>query len=199
MNADGILQRIEQDAREAAAAMLREAQLKAEEIRAASDARIERGREAAMEQARGDALALDDRMGRMAKLDARKDLLAAKRGVLDDAFSMALDKMAAMPEDKARAFGLSMLLSSAAGEEVVIPDAASSWCDAAFVASANAALVKAGKPGKLTLSPLKRNLGGGFVLERGGMEVNCSFAAALDARRMDIESEVAAKLFGEES
>ena len=195
MNAQGILTRIEQDAREAAATILRDAQAKAEDMRAASDKKIETERAAAMEQARQDALALDDRMQRMAKLDARKELLAAKRDVLDEAFARALDKMAAMPEDKARAFGLAMLIDSAAGDETLVPDAASAWCDQSFVDAANAALKQAGKPGDIKLSGEKRNLGGGFILQRGGMEVNCSFGAALEARRMDVEAEVASLLF----
>lgn len=195
MNADGILKRIEQDAREGAATMLREAQLKAEELRAVSDKKIEDAKTAALETARRDAISLDDRMQRMAQLDARKDLLGAKREVLDEAFARALDKMAAMPDDKARAFGLDMLLSSASGSEVLVPDAASAWCDQAFVDAANAALKQSGRPGAIKLSSQKRNLGGGFVLEQGGMEINCSYKAALDARRMDIEAEIATVLF----
>lgn len=195
MNAESILSRIDQDAREAAARILRDAQAKAEESRKASEAHIEQAREAAMEQARKDAIALDDRMQRMAKLDARKALLAAKREVLDEAFSQALDTMAAMPDDQARAFGLSMLLSSAVGDETVYADAASAWCDQGFVTAANAALVQSGRQGALRLSGEKRNLGGGFVLARGGLEVNCSYKAALDAGRMDLEAEVAALLF----
>lgn len=195
MNAQGILDRIEQDAREAAAALIKEAQDKAKELMNVSEGRVERSQREALDQARRDAVALDDRMQRMAKLDARKALLADKRGVLDEAFARAQDLMAAMPEDQARAFGLSMLLDSAAGDETLVPDAASAWCDQAFVDAANAALKSAGKPGTVKLSAERRNLGGGFVLTRGGMEINCSFPAALEARRTDIEAEVAAALF----
>lgn len=195
MNAQGILDRIEKDARRAASQTLEDAQRRADTLRKESDARIEQSQQAALDQARRDAAAMDDRTQRMAKLDARKALLAAKRGVLDEAFTKALDRMAAMPDDQARAFGLSMLLDSAAGDEQLVPDGASGWCDQAFVDAANAALVKAGKPGKITLSAERRALGGGFVLTRGGMEINCSYPAALDARRGDIEGEVAGLLF----
>lgn len=195
MNAQGILNKIQQDARDGAAEILREARRKAEETRSVSDERIAAAREAAMERARQEALALDDRMQRMAKLDARKDLLAAKREVLDEAFARALDKLAAMPAAQAQAFGLSMLLDSAAGDEVLVRDAGSAWCDDAFVKRANEALVAAGKQGGITLSADTCNLGGGFLLRRGGMEINCSYQAALEARRMDIEAEVAACLF----
>ncbi len=195
MNAQPILARIEQDARDAAAGLLRDAQSRAEALRNASEQRIETGREAAMEQARKDALALDDRMQRMAKLDARKALLAAKRTVLDEAFARALAKMRAMPDKDARAFGLAQVLEAAQGDETLVPDTGAKWCDQAFVDEANAALKNAGKNGQIALSKETRALGGGFLLLRGGMEINCSYQAALDAQRLNMEAEIAALLF----
>ena len=195
MNGQSILIRIEQDAQVAAAALLKEAQEKAEAIRKASELRIEQERSAVMERARRDAMELDDRMQRMARLDARKKQLKAKREVLDEAFAKALAKLRAMPEAEARAFGLALLLRAAKGDETIVADGASAWCDQAFVGTANAALVKAGRPGNLALSPEKRPLGGGFVLLSGGMEVQCTFEAALEAKRMELEAEIASLLF----
>lgn len=199
MNAQGILTRIEKDAREAAASTLRDAQRRAQELRAQSDEKIARARAEAQDMAQREAVALDDRMQRMAKLDARKELLAAKRTVLDEAFAKALKKMAAMPDQDARAFGMQMMISSASGNETVVADSESAWCDARFLEAANARLKELGKQGALVLSVETRNLGGGFVLERGGMEINCSYQAALEGRRMDIEAEIAATLFADEA
>ena len=42
---------------------------------------------------------------------------------------------------------------------------------------------------------LAPGLGGGFLLARDGMEVNCSFPAALEAQRPELEAEVASMLF----
>ena len=124
-----------------------------------------------MERARKDALALDDRMQRMAELDARKALLREKRIVLDEAFALALKKMQAMPAAQAKRYAMAVLLDAARGDETLIADADSAWCDAAFVREANVALAAAGREGKLRLSGEKRALGGGFLLVRGGMEV----------------------------
>lgn len=195
MNAQSILTRIEQDAREAAAQILRDARAKADAMQKASEAKIERERSEALEQARREALELDDRMQRMAKLDVRKALLAAKRQVLDEAFAKALSKLQAMPDGDAKAFGMRLLLGAAQGDERVVPDEASAWCDAAFIKEANAKLTEAGRPGGLTLAPETRKLGGGFVLLRGGMEVQCTYVAALEAGRMDMEADIAALLF----
>lgn len=191
MNAQTILTRIERDAREAGAATLREARARAEALEQVSEARVEAARSAAIEQARRDAIELDDRMLRMAKLDSRKALLAAKREVLDQAFAEALARMQAMPADAARAFGMRLLLDAAKGGETLIADENSAWCDAAFVAEANTKLPGGG----VTLSKETRALGGGFLLLRGGMEINCSFPAALDVERMRLEAEVAELLF----
>ncbi len=195
MNAQPILARIEKDARDAAAELLREAQNRAEALRKASESKIEAGRAAAMEQARKDAVALDDRMDRMAKLDARKALLASKRTVLDEAFAKALEKMRAMPESQAKDFGLTQILEVAQGDETLVPDASAKWCNQQFVDEANEALKKVSKQAKLTLSKEPRALGDGFLLLRHGMEINCSYQAALETRRLDMEAEIAALLF----
>ena len=74
MNAQPILNRIEQDARQTAAAMLRDAQARADAVHRAAEEKIEAERERTLEQARRDALDMDDRMQRMARLDGRKAL-----------------------------------------------------------------------------------------------------------------------------
>lgn len=195
MNADAILKRIEQEARQAADAALSEARARADALQASCQTKLAQEDEAAMERARKDALALDDRMQRMAELDARKALLREKRVVLDEAFALALKKMQAMPAAQAKRYAMAVLLDVARGDETLIADADSTWCDAAFVREANAALAAAGREGKLRLSGEKRALGGGFLLVRGGMEVNCSFEAAISARRLELEAEVASLLF----
>ncbi len=195
MNADAILKRIEQEARQAADAALSEARARADALQASCQTKLAQEDEAAMERARKDALALDDRMQRMAELDARKALLREKRIVLDEAFALALKKMQAMPAAQAKRYAMAVLLDAARGDETLIADADSAWCDAAFVREANVALAAAGREGKLRLSGEKRALGGGFLLVRGGMEVNCSFEAAIAARRLELEAEVASLLF----
>lgn len=197
MNAESILERIDQGSRETTAGILREAQAKAEAIRKASEEKIAAGRENALEQARLEALALDDRMRRMALLDARKAMLAVKREVLDEAFTSALKKMEAMSDEQARAFGLALLLEAAHGDETLETGDAIAWCDQSFVDEANAALQAVGRLGTITLSSQTRRVSSGFVLIRGGMEINCSFAAALESRRTDLEAEVAGLLFEE--
>ena len=127
MNADAILKRIEQDARQSAEATMDDARKRAEALSAARREKLSQEDEAAMAQARKDALALDDRLQRMAVLDARKALLAEKRRVLDEAFALALEKMRKMPAARAKEFALRTLLESAQGDETVVADKDSAW------------------------------------------------------------------------
>ena len=166
MNADAILKRIEQDARQSAEATMDDARKRAEALSAAGVKSFPRGRTRRWAQARKDALALDDRLQRMAELDARKALLAEKRRVLDEAFALALEKMRKMPAARAKEFALRTLLESAQGDETVAADKDSAWLDDAFIAEANKALAASGREGKLTLSNEKKGLGGGFLLAR---------------------------------
>lgn len=195
MNADAILKRIEQDARQAADATLNEAKVRAEAVKASFEQKIAKADQDALKRAKEDAVAMDDRMQRMAELDARKALLAEKRAVLNEAFAAALKKLQQMPAAKAKQFGIRMLLEAARGDEIIVADEKSAWCDEAFVAEANKALAAAGKKDALKLSAEKKALGGGFLLLHEGMEINCSFPAALEARRPELEAEVAQLLF----
>ena len=47
----------------------------------------------------------------------------------------------------------------------------------------------------MKLSEERRELGGGVILRRGGMEVNLTYAAVLGEIRPSLEAEVAAMLF----
>lgn len=196
MNAQTIVGKILQDARGQAQALLREARDAAERSKEALERRIADQREAVCKQAEQDAQAQEDRMLRMAELEQRKDLLAAKRAVMDRAFDLALEKMLSMPARQARAYNLERLCALAqGGEALVIGDPAPDWFDASFLEEANQALRQAGRPGGLTLSADHPPLQGGFVLRRAGLELNCSYGALLKTQRLALEGEVAGILF----
>lgn len=196
MNAQAILAKIDEEAREAAATLLREAGERAEAIRAASEERIAKSKEQTLSQAKAEAAALEQRMYRMAQLDERKHLLAAKRQLIDKAFQSALAKMENMPMQTARAFLLSLVKESASGQETLVIGAKhDAWYNPDFLEEANQALIALGKPGQLTAAPEKRTGCTGFLLASSGMEINCTFEALLEAKRLEMEAEVAAILF----
>ncbi len=196
MNAQAILDKILEDAKETASATLRDANDRAAEMKKSTDAKIAAAREQMEKRAAQDAAAAADRMARMAELDERKLLLADKRKMMDRAFEMALQRLEAMPPKKARAFLLSTLAELAeGGEEIIVGADNDGWMDQSFLKDANAALVSAGKPGSLTLSGERRPGVSGLILAKNDTEIHVTWASLLGSRRLEMESQVAKTLF----
>ena len=196
MNAQAILDKIQSDAREAASTILNEANNRAAAYQKASEEKIVRMRADAEKRAAADGAQLEQRMIRMAELDQKKLLLAAKRELIDRAFQLALSKLTAMPKEQAQRFLLSVVVQAAQGRETMIAGSEhDAWLTPDFPDRANAALVQAGKPGQLTLSKEKRAGVCGLILSYQDMEINCTFEALVEAERLELEAEVARVLF----
>ena len=196
MNAQAILDKILQDAKESASATLRDADDRAKEMEAAADKRIAAARAKTEAQARQDAEAATARMQRMAELDERKLLLADKRRMMDRAFELALAKMKAMPAKQARAFLLDALTELAEGGETLIVGADNDgWMDDQLLQDANAALAAKGKTAALTLGSEKRKGVSGLILAKHDTEINCTYEAFLTSERLEMEAQVAQTLF----
>ena len=196
MNAQAILDKILQDAKESASATLRDADDRAKEMEAAADKRIAAARAKTEAQARQDAEAATARMQRMAELDDRKLLLADKRRMMDRAFELALAKMKAMPAKQARAFLLDALTELAEGGETLIVGADNDgWMVDQFLQDANAALAAKGKTAALTLGSEKRKGVSGLILAKHDTEINCTYEAFLTSERLEMEAQVAQTLF----
>ncbi len=196
MNAQAILEKIGSDGRQAAAVLLKEAGERAESIRAESDKKIAKLREETIAKAQTEAAALEVRMHRMAELDERKALLAAKRKLMDQTFQEALMKLRQMPAEKMESFFLSMVISSCKGNETLLIGALhDAWYTSAFADKMNTALVAAGKPGRITVNRERRLGVTGVILLGDGMEINCTLEALLEARRLELEAEVASILY----
>ncbi len=196
MNAQAILEKIGADGRLAAAVLLKEAGERAEAIRAASEKKITRLREETVTNAHVEAAAMESRMHRMAELDERKQLLFAKRQLMDNAFQTALDKLRQMPKEQLEAFFRLTVVSAANGTETLLVGAQfDAWYTSDFVDRVKATLIAAGKPGRITLGIERRQGVTGVILLGEGMEINCTLEAILQARRLDLEAEVATILY----
>ncbi len=196
MNAQAILVKIEQDAAENADRILREARAKADELLAASGAKIEGLRGALLKQAEKDGAELEQRMQRMAELEDRKLLLGQKRKLIDRAFELAYAKLLAAPAAERRAFFLRQVTAGAAGHETLaVGETACDWFDDGFLADANRSLAEKGKPGALTLAAKRVPGCAGVVLTTRGAEVRCTFEALIEEARAGLEQQVADTLF----
>ena len=179
MDVKGILDKIEADAREAAAQTLEQAQARIDALRAANDAAQHQQLAAMEEKIKADAAEMEGRMIRMAELEDKKARLAAKREVMDDTFRLAQDKLSAAD----------------GGEVLCIGRKASGWYGDSFLAEANEKLKAAGKQEPLTRG--EDIPGCGFELVKDGSSLNCTFEMLAEGQRMALEGDVARALFDE--
>lgn len=196
MDVQGILEKIESDAKAAAKQTLTDARKKADGIRAQAEAQAQAQKEAMAKRIQTEKAEMESRMLRMAELEDKKAQLAVKREVMDGAFDLAVQKLRQLPDDQKRAFFRAQLLSAAQGNEtVLIGRENSAWFTDAFLRDVNAALEKAGKPGNLAKAGSVD--GCGFELRRGGEARKCTFEALVEDSRMALEGDVARALFQE--
>jgi len=138
------------------------------------------------------------RMNRLAAMESKKAILAAKQDMVAKAFDRAQEMIVNLPADKYTAF-LAKLASESAStgeEEVIFNERDKNSCGAAVVKSANAILAEKGIAGKLRVSDETRNICGGLVLRQGGIEVNCTVELLVDMCRSEMSSQLAEVMFG---
>ena len=192
---EAIVARIVNDAQTEADEIVREAEAKAGETISCHKVQAREMIDAFSGDIEAKAQEIHDRRISVGRLDMRKKMLAAKQGLIDDAFSRALAKIKDMPDDEYRKLITGLVLASAGGvdEEIVFGDGDPHRLGEVFVKELNGKL----SAGSLTLGAPSTDFETGFILRRGGRETNCTMAAVLKAIRERIEPEVAARLFEE--
>ena len=126
------------------------------------------------------------------QLVCRQRVLAAKQQLIDEAFTRAAQALAALPQAAYVDLLASLAAENGSGdEELLLSKADRDAVGAAVVEAANAK-----KPGAaFRLSEETRDTGGGLVLRRGRVELNCSFTEKLRQLRQEESSAVAQLLF----
>ena len=191
---DKIIQRIEADAQVELDRILDAAKEHAEEITELYRDRAEA--EAAELKARNEknAAAREDRLVSSAQMEVRKTSLAAKQQMLEKAYTLALDKLCAMPDAQYIETVAELLVQAApkgTGKVIFAPEE-KVRIGAAAVAKANEKL-----GGQLTVAEETRPIRGGFILADGKVEVNCSFDTLVRLQKNETAGAVAKILFPE--
>ncbi len=195
--ADRIIRRVLNDAQARAESIKAEADEQAKTFESEARQKANRKKEHILEQARKGAAEQKGRIIGVAQLETRKDLLSAKQEMIGEAFKKALDKLINL-DDKTYLSVISNLLLSMVetGSETVIFSARDKEkITDKFWNEINETLEKQGKKGQLKLSEETREIQGGFILQAGGVEINCSFESLLEMKRDELEPEVAEMLF----
>ena len=131
---------------------------------------------------------------RLAKMEARKTLLALKQDMIAKSFAEAEKKLTELPEERYVALLASLAAdASVTGrEEIVLNAADRERVGKAVVAAANE---KLGGKAALTLSDAVGDFDGGLILRRGNIEVNCTTALLVELCRGEMSAAIAGVLF----
>lgn len=196
INTQAIIDLILQDAKTQADAVMADADRRVSELMFQSGLRLQRLEDEARSQADRDAKVQDDRIRRLHQLEYKKELVAGKRGLLEQAFTMAVEALNSTPVDQVAAIMTDLLVQYASGEETLIAGAVNdAFFTEDFVNAANESLQKAGKPGKLVMGEGRRDGVCGLVLTTRNSELQFTFLALMENRQEELEAQVAAILF----
>ena len=120
MGAEAILDKIRNNAEEEASALRKQGEERAEAAVAKIRADAEAEAEFLLQSAMKTIEEMERREMLMAGLETRKNTLASRRGVIDEAFAAAEEQLAALPEDRWEALITKLVLEAAeTGEEVL--------------------------------------------------------------------------------
>ena len=194
---DRITDRIEADAREQAKAIIAEAEAKCAEIRKENEKKAQERYLQLIRNGTKDCESGLERRKSAAEMDAKKSVLALKQDFVAEAFDMAKRRLADMPEDSYVGFLASLAASAAAdgSGEIILSARDRERCGKAVLERANAALAAKGLTPALTLAADSREISGGLILRQGGVEVNCSIEALVEALKGPMTADVARTLF----
>lgn len=126
------------------------------------------------------------------QLVCRQRVLAAKQQLIDEAFARTAQALTALPQAAYVDLLASLAAENGSGdEELLLSKTDRDAVGAAVVEAANAKKLGAA----FRLSEETRDTGGGLVLRRGRVELNCSFTEKLRQLRQEESSAVAQLLF----
>ena len=184
-------------------AALDQARAQAKEIEARYESQAQTQGEALRRKGEQDAALRRERLVDVARLEARKTVLAAKQDMVGQAFDLALKKLLELPDQEYIALlaKLAVAASRTGREQVIFSQKDRARYGKQAVTMANDMLAKKAGPraaesaGMLTLAEEARPMAGGLILRDGRVETNCSFEVLIHLQRDALSAEVARALF----
>lgn len=193
---------IDADVQKEIDAALDQARAQAKEIEARYESQAQTQGEALRRKGEQDAALRRERLVDVARLEARKALLAAKQDLVGQAFDLALKKLLELPDQEYISLlaKLAVSASRTGREQVILSQKDRSRYGKQAVTMANDMLAKQAGPhadhtSMLTLAEESRPMAGGLILRDGRVETNCSFEVLIHLQRDALSAEVARALF----
>lgn len=192
-----ITQRIAADAEKESQAILTQAREQAAEITAGYQADADAQAAEVLEKGRQRAEERRARLISAAEMEGRQELLAVKQELLDRAYTLALDRLCALPEGDYINLLASLTAQAAVSgrEQLILSRTDRARFGVKVAAKANDILAKEGRTAGLKLSQESRDFRGGLILSDGDVEVNCTFETLVRLARASTAGQVAGLLF----
>ena len=193
-----ITARILKDAEQEAQELISAAQKEAQEMLDSASKNAEKLQRDAETEARSALAETERRYVVVAELDAKKDRLAAKVQVLEEAYEAAQRALMELPSNRYREIYRTLVLQAIeSGDEGIAPALDETRIDQSFVDDLNEVMRERQKNASLHLLPARADISGGLLVCRGKMEINLESAAVLRNVREQTQAEIAEILFGE--
>jgi len=194
---DNIIDKIRQNAQTEAKAKKSEAETAAKDVRDGYENRAADAANAVISDAKKQAQAILMLAEGSSSLENSKLVLQTKHELIDEAFSLAKERLISMPENEYVDFLCRYAVSAAADGrgELILNATDSEKIGVKLIATVNAALTKKGIDASLSLSKKTGAQSGGFILKNGNIETDCSVSAIVSSMKNDLISEVAEVLF----
>lgn len=196
-NIDNLINKIIEDAKKEADSIIAEGEKEKEKIISSKVDEANREKESMISKAKREAATRKERVISNAQLKVRNDKLGAKQQVIDRAFEEAVSQLEKITGDELKAFVNNTIkeLNLEGNEEIIVDEKYSNIISNDFIAEINKSLEQIGKKGNIKLSSEKRNIEGGFILAKGGIELNYTFKSLVENLRNEIEQEIIRVLF----
>jgi V/A-type H+-transporting ATPase subunit E len=200
MSVDNIIAKITADSDIACAQIKAAAEKKAEDLKKRILREAEEVAKKIFDQAALDVEEIARRQSLIAELENRKNILAVRRKVLDDAFSLAGEKLGKLTEEKWEALVTRYILAGCetGGEKLCVPDADRARYQKGLLDRLNKQLLTNGKVGGVALSEKTADFSGGVLVIGSDGDYDASFSALLQNVRAEYEKEAADLLFPSE-
>ena len=138
-----------------------------------------------------------DRIIAASELNARNKELAVKQEVIDMVFDRASYKISSMGKYEYTHFIKSLLLNNVetGDEEILISKPDTSRIEPNMIDEVNEYLLSVNKKGQLKVKEDENIISSGFILRRGGIEINCTIDSVIMSLRDRLDTEVAGIIF----
>ncbi len=196
-NLEKLTNKIVEEAKIEADRIFKEAEEEKTKLISSMEKKGNKERELILEKAKREAELRRERVISNAKLKIRNDKLEAKQGMLDKIFEKAVLELNLL-DSKSKIEFIKRTISEidiAGDEEIILSNDIIEVFEKEYLEGINANLKSIGKKGELKVCKEDRNLKGGFIISKNGIELNWSFQSIVENLREELEGEILAILF----